>query len=86
MKKYVSEELIDAVIKLRAVKDQYEIAEIEKAVDVAGIMHTTAMKMGFPGNFERELAGAIEGIALSHGGAGCFPCYPEYGWTNTAQP
>jgi Xaa-Pro aminopeptidase len=70
---FVSESLIGAVIKLRAVKDRFEIAEIEKAVDVAGIMHTTAMKMAFPGNFERELAGAIEGIALSHGGPVAFP-------------
>lgn len=29
--------------------------------------------MAFPGNFERELAGAIEGIALSHGGPVSFP-------------
>ena len=70
---FISEELIRAVVKLRAVKDAYEIAEIEKAVDVAGIMHTTAMKMAFPGNFEYELSGAIEGIALSHGGQVSFP-------------
>ncbi|MDF1573001.1 MAG: aminopeptidase P family protein [Bacteroidales bacterium] len=70
---YVSEEFIKAVVALRSVKDAFEIAEIEKAVDVAYIMHTTAMKMGFPGNFERELAGAIEGIALSHGGPVSFP-------------
>jgi Xaa-Pro aminopeptidase len=62
---YVSGEFIKAVVELRSVKDEFEIAEIEKAVDVAAIMHTTAMKMGFPGNYERELAGAIEGIALS---------------------
>ena len=70
---FVSEELIRAVVDLRAVKDSHEIAEIEKAVDVAGIMHTTAMKMAFPGNFEYELAGAVEGIALSHGGQVSFP-------------
>lgn len=69
----VSEELIKAVVKLRAIKDTHEIAEIEKAVEVAKIMHTTAMKMGFAGNFERELSGAIEGIALSHGGPVSFP-------------
>lgn len=69
----VSRELIEAVVKLRAVKDQYEIKEIEKAVEVAWIMHTTAMKMAYPGNYERELAGAIEGIALSHGGPVSFP-------------
>jgi len=71
--KFVSEPFIRAVVELRSVKDEFEIAEIEKAVDVAHIMHTTAMKMGFPGNFERELAGAIEGIALSHGGPVSFP-------------
>jgi len=70
---FVSGKLINAVVKLRSVKDSYEIAEMEKAVEVAGIMHTTAMKMAFPGNFERELAGAIEGIALSHGGPVSFP-------------
>jgi len=69
----VSQELIAAVVKLRSVKDQHELREIEKAVDVAAIMHTTAMKMAYPGNFERELAGAIEGIALSHGGPVSFP-------------
>jgi Xaa-Pro aminopeptidase len=73
VKQLVSEELITAVVKLRSVKDSYEIAEIEKAINVAGIMHTTAMKMGFPGNYERELAGAVEGIALSHGGPVSFP-------------
>jgi Xaa-Pro aminopeptidase len=73
VEKRVSRELISAVVKLRAVKDQYEIRELEKAVDVARIMHTTAMKMAYPGNFERELAGAIEGIALSHGGPVSFP-------------
>ncbi|MFO7671916.1 MAG: aminopeptidase P N-terminal domain-containing protein, partial [Bacteroidales bacterium] len=73
VKTLVSPELIRAVVGMRSVKDSYEIAEIEKAVEVAGIMHTTAMKMAFPGNFERELAGAIEGIALSHGGPVSFP-------------
>lgn len=73
VKEFISEELIKAVVKLRAVKDEYEIGEIEKAVDVARIMHTTAMKMAYPGNFEYELSGAIEGIALSHGGQVSFP-------------
>jgi Xaa-Pro aminopeptidase len=69
----VSEKLIVEVIRLRSIKDPYEIGEIEKAIDVAGIMHTTAMKMAFPGNFEYELAGAVEGIALSHGRPVSFP-------------
>lgn len=71
--KMISQELIGAVVKLRSIKDQYEIAEIDKAADIAYLMHTTAMKMAYPGNFERELAGAVEGISISHGGPVSFP-------------
>ncbi len=70
---YKSEELIKAVVKLRSKKDKYEIAEISKMVDVAYLMHTTAMKMAKPGVVEREIAGAIQGISLSHGGPVSFP-------------
>jgi Xaa-Pro aminopeptidase len=55
------------------VKEEEEISEIEKMVDVAFIMHTTAMKMAMPGVIEREISGIIEGIALSHGGSVSFP-------------
>ncbi|MBN3036069.1 MAG: aminopeptidase P family protein [Bacteroidales bacterium] len=68
-----SGELIQAVVGLRSVKDDYEIAEIEKAVDIAYEMHTTAMKMARPGIIEREIAGIIEGISLSRGGPVSFP-------------
>jgi Xaa-Pro aminopeptidase len=68
-----SGELIRAVVKLRMEKDQLEIAEIEKMIDVAFIMHTTAMKMAKPGIVEQEIAGTIEGIALAHGGPVSFP-------------
>ncbi len=71
--KYVSVELIKAVVKLRSVKDEYEIAEIERMVDVAYQMHTTAMRMAKPGILEREIAGTIEGISLSNGGPVSFP-------------
>ena len=73
VKSGASEELIKAVIKLRMVKEEVEVAEIEKMVDVAYIMHTTAMRMAVPGIVEREIAGAMEGIALSHGGPVSFP-------------
>jgi len=72
-KAFENEELIKAVIKLRMVKEEEEISEIEKMVDVAFIMHTTAMKMAMPGVIEREISGIIEGIALSHGGSVSFP-------------
>jgi len=66
-------ELIRAVVAQRSIKDGGEIAEIEKAVDVAYLMHTTAMKMAMPGVVEQEIAGTIEGIALAHGGPVSFP-------------
>lgn len=73
VKKFVSEHLIKAVVSLREIKDEYEIAEIEKAVDTAYKMHTTSMKMAKPGIVEQEIAGAIEGIAISGGGPVSFP-------------
>ncbi len=68
-----STELIRAVIKQRSVKSSEEIAEIDKAVDIAFEMHTTAMRMAFPGVYEREIAGRIEGISLSYGNPVSFP-------------
>ncbi len=70
---YASIELIKACVAQRAVKSAEEIAEIEKAIETAYLMHTTAMKMGKPGVYEYEIAGAMEGIALSHGGPVSFP-------------
>ncbi|MDX9907071.1 MAG: aminopeptidase P family protein [Bacteroidales bacterium] len=73
VKDFVSEELIRAIVTMRSVKEDIEIREIERAVDVAYIMHTTGMKMAKPGVVEQEIAGVIEGIALSHGGPVSFP-------------
>lgn len=70
---FVSEPLIKATVALRSVKEDVEIAEIEKAVDIAHEMHTTAMKMAHPGTMEREIAGTIEGISLAKGGPVSFP-------------
>ena len=70
---YVSIELIKAVVALRSIKDQYEIEELIKASAIGYKMHTTAMKMAKPGVYEQEIAGVVEGIALSHGGMLSFP-------------
>jgi Xaa-Pro aminopeptidase len=70
---FISEDLIRAVVHLRSVKEPDEIVEIEKALDTAFLMHTTAMKMAMPGIVEEEIAGRIEGIALSGGGPVSFP-------------
>lgn len=69
----VSVELIKAVAAQRSIKGDEEIAEIEVAMDICYEMHTAAMKTSRPGRYEREVAGLIEGIALSMGGRMSFP-------------
>ncbi|MEJ2596047.1 MAG: aminopeptidase P N-terminal domain-containing protein, partial [bacterium] len=63
-----SEALIKAVVKLKEIKDQHEIAEIERAVDIAYLMHTTSMKMAQPGVREQEIVVVFEGISMALGG------------------
>lgn len=70
---YVSYELTLAVSKLRSVKEQGEVAEIEKMVDVAYEMHTTVMRHAKPGLREKVLAGMVEGVASSYGYGISFP-------------
>lgn len=57
--------LIQAVVKMRSVKEPQEIEAIERACSVAYRMHTTAMKLVKPGTTERYIAGQIDGIARS---------------------
>ena len=70
---YVSVELIKAVIAMREIKSELEIAEMERAANTAYYMHTTAMKMCKPGMIEQEIAGVVEGLSLSGGGPVSFP-------------
>jgi len=62
-----SARLIRAVVQQRSVKSPEEIKQIEAALEISRLMHITAMQMARPGMVEREVAGAMEGIALSHG-------------------
>ena len=73
VKNYISIELVKAIIKQRSIKSDLEVAEIEKAIETAYDMHTTAMKMAHPGVIEQQIAGAIEGIAIAAGGPVSFP-------------
>lgn len=73
MKSKASEELIRGVVALRSIKEQCEIEEIERAVDIAYDMHTTAMRMCKPGVKEQEIFGTMEGIAHSKGRGPSFP-------------
>ncbi len=73
IKNFISEEFIKAVVSLREIKDEGEIAQIEFAIDVAYRMHTSMMKMATPGTWEREIVGHMEGISLANGGMVSFP-------------
>jgi len=73
VKEKYSIELVKQIISQRSIKSDEEIEEMEKAVDVAYNMHTSAMKMTKAGKYEYEISGWIEGVASSGGGGISFP-------------
>jgi Xaa-Pro aminopeptidase len=73
VKRGASPALIKGVIAMRSIKEPVEVEDITRAVDISYDMHTTVMMMARPGLCEREIAGRIEGIALSHGSMAAFP-------------
>lgn len=70
---YKSVELMLAVAEMREKKSAEEIEAMEEAYRIGYAMHTTAMRMCRPGVIEREISGAIEGIARSLGQGVSFP-------------
>ena len=66
-KEGASVELIMAVVKMRQVKSDIEIEEIEKACAIGYQMHTTAMRLTKPGLTEKYIGGQVDGIAHSLG-------------------
>jgi len=58
-----SSELIRTVVKLREIKTEEEIKEIEKACNVAYQMHLSVMMAAKPGKTEKELTIQMEKIA-----------------------
>jgi Xaa-Pro aminopeptidase len=71
--KRFSPELIRGVVAQRSTKTDEEIAEIEKSLSVSHKMYSSALAMVRPGLYERDIFGAIEGIALAHGCLTAFP-------------
>lgn len=59
--------LIQAVIQLRSIKSEEEIAELERASAIGYKMHTTAMRLARPGVTEQYIGGVLEGIACAYG-------------------
>ena len=72
-KEKASEPLIKAIVRMRIEKEPQEIEQIETALETCYLMHTYVMKHARAGMVERELSGAIEGIALANGGTVSFP-------------
>lgn len=70
---YASKELIKAVISQRSIKSDEEIEQIEAALEISYQTNKMAMKMSKPGIYEKEVAGAIEGLVLSWGSQVSFP-------------
>lgn len=64
VEKYISLELIKAVARLRSIKQDIEIKEIEDTLtNQTWDMHVNTMKMANAGVMEHEISGAIEGLA-----------------------
>ncbi len=57
--------LTHAVVALREIKQDVEIAEMEAALAVTREMHIAAMRAARPGTFEYQAVGAMEGIMRS---------------------
>lgn len=72
-KSAASEALIQAVVAQRSYKSTEEVADMERAVNVTGAMHVAAMKAARVGQIEAELAGMVEGMAVSAGGNLSYP-------------
>ena len=69
-----SEAFIKAVVAQRSIKNKEEIEQIENALEITCDMQTLAMRMSRPGLNERDVVGAMAGIAYSRGSAGlAFP-------------
>lgn len=66
-------DLTRAVIRMRLIKSTDELAELADAGATGYAMHLIAMKMCHAGMSEQDIAGVIEGLAISRGKRVSFP-------------
>ncbi len=71
--KEISPALIKAVVALRSIKGEEEVAELDAAADLGYQLHTTAMGMAREGVYGGEIAGALEAVAARAGRMLSFP-------------
>ena len=67
------EALLHAVIEMRRLLDDEEVAQLRLAAVATAAAHTAAMAATRPGGHEREVAAVFNGILSAHG------CVPAYG-------
>ena len=65
--------LTKSVVAMRLIKSPEELTELREAGMTGYAMHIVAMKMCQPGVSEQEIAGTIEGLAISRGPRTSFP-------------
>ncbi|HWK04670.1 MAG TPA: aminopeptidase P family protein [Puia sp.] len=73
IKEHSSVSLIRAIVAQRSIKSPEEIREIEEAVNITAAMHLAAIQGAKEGMTEAQLAGVLQGIAISGGGNLAFP-------------
>lgn len=73
LQQFISETLIRSVIAQREIKEEREIAEMDKAVSISADMHMAAIQNARPGMKEYELAAQVEAIALANYGRLSYP-------------
>jgi Xaa-Pro aminopeptidase len=73
VKEHASVPLIKAVVTQRSIKSAGEVEQIEEAVNTTAAMHLAAITGARDGMTEAQLAGGLQGIAISGGGNLAFP-------------
>jgi Xaa-Pro aminopeptidase len=68
-----SVQLVRAIASQRELKDDLEVSEIEKALEISYETHTIAMKMARPGLFESDIVARMMEIVLKHNSYPSFP-------------
>ena len=70
---HISKTLIRSVVAQRSVKSPAEIEQIEMALQISYETQILAMQKAAPGLYERDIAGAMEGLVLAKGSRISFP-------------
>jgi Xaa-Pro aminopeptidase len=73
LQQFESDLLIRSIIAQREIKEDREIAEMDKAVSISADMHLAAIQNARPGMKEYELAAQVEAVALANYGRVSYP-------------